>query len=486
MVIQSYQGELAGLQSEFRSRAQKEAGMMRPPSQATDLDDNEAQLLASANKHVSDENYLFEQALIEAGRTATENRTKLAAMRSRTEQILGDTSLEGKLESQLSADRGALERTTERRLRVEAEYNWFRARNGIVEEAVYPDSRIHHFGLVSVIFLAEAIANAFFYRNQGGLLGGFMVAVVISVLNLGLATILGWAFRYKNLSAPLMRATGWAAITFFVVSTVFFGALFASFRSEYQLLADPGDPTQLISAFGKAWPLALGIFNFRFHFIDIFSFLLFWVSLLISCMACWKGYTSDDKHPGYSDKDRVLKGAISEQLAAEQDARARISAQLERAQGEVESVMAEPKNMLDSLAGRDATLRQLRSELLLRVQRIADDFKLVIQSYRQANVAIRTTPPPSYFQELPQLTPALSENSYEDMRRQLAEIAADARSAQGEFKEALSEKKRDLQSLSSKVLNDTLPSFLRDVRKNAEATISRQTPTIHLQSIGAA
>jgi hypothetical protein len=485
-LIASYQGQVATKREHYQTLGRKEGGKNRPPADAVGLDGYEAELLGEANKHMADENHMFDQALVDAGRVATESSTKLTAFETKAHQLLADDSLEGKLTAELSSGRSRLEHVTERRLMIEAEYNWFREHHGIMEDAKYPESLLHHFGVVAVVFFCEAIANAYFYRNQGGLLGGFLVAVIISGLNLAVALALGWAFRYTNLSGLLDRLKGWGALAVFLVLTILFGALFASFRSEYQLLTDPGDPQQLITAFGKAWPLALGIFTFNFHFIDIFSFLLFWVSLLLSFVAFWKGYTSDDKYPGYSDKDRSLKAAIVAQQEAENSLRSSLAGQLERVQRDVEATIQEPRNLLDALAGKDATLQQVRNEMLLRTNRISADFQMVLNTYRQANIAVRTIAPPPYFQHTPELVARAPSGPYEAVRGQLSTLTERVRSSQEHLKSLLAEKKRQAQQLSSEVLNSAYPRYLAEVRKEAEATISRKHPTIRRRIAGAA
>ena len=42
------------------------------------------------------------------------------------------------------------------------------------------------------------------------------------------------------------------------------------------------------------------------------SLILFLVGVIFSCIAFWKGYTLDDKHPGYGSMDRRHKAAENE------------------------------------------------------------------------------------------------------------------------------------------------------------------------------
>lgn len=477
-IIRSYAGDLPTLLSEYQTRGRKEGGKLRPPSDATGLDSNEGELLAEANKRAADENNLLETAIIESGRVATGCRDTLANIINKSRDFLEDEFLESRIEASLSESRHAQELVSERRLRLEAEYNWFRTQNEIQEEAVYPESRLYHFGIVAVILLFEAAVNAFFYRNQSGLLGGFIVAFTISALSLGTAAALGWAFRFKNLSGIMSKVSGWAAFVLFVALTIFFAALFASFRSEYQLLVDPSDPQQLIAAFGKAWPLALSIFTLRFHFIDIFSFLLFWMTLLLSGFAFYKGYTSDDKHPGYSLKARALKDAVAAQNETEERIRATTKHMLDSARAIAESLIQEFARLLASLSGKEASLHQARVESQTRLDRLARDFKMVIEAYRHANVSTRTVPPPAYFQTIPALVPPSEDAQFENVMSLLRSVAEETRVAQASLQEKLSNKRHDLQTLAARVLNQRLKEYFIEIQKDVQKNIARSTTTM--------
>jgi len=89
------------------------------------------------------------------------------------------------------------------------------------------------------------------------------------------AVALGSAFRFKNLRAPHHKIFGWLSLLAYILSSIYLNALFAAFRSEYQLLSDPTDSAQLRIAFSAATQAALKVYKFQMPVGDLMSFLLF-------------------------------------------------------------------------------------------------------------------------------------------------------------------------------------------------------------------
>ena len=196
---------------------------------------------------------------------------------------------------------------TESRMHAQVEWRHFRAKNGIAEEAHYPESHIWHFAIVAACALVETGVNSFFYENSQGLLGGFFVALAVAIVNLGGALALGMSFRFKNLRDTDKKIAGWLALFAFVALAIYCNALFASFRAEYQFVTDPSNASALRVAFTKATDSAGRVFTFQMHFGDLLSFILFGIGILLSSFAFYKGYTFDDRYPGYGKRDRAVK-----------------------------------------------------------------------------------------------------------------------------------------------------------------------------------
>jgi hypothetical protein len=101
-----------------------------------------------------------------------------------------------------------------------------------------------------------------------------------------------------------------------------------------------------------------------------------------------------------------------------------------------------------------------------------------LKSYRDANTAIRATPPPGYFSELPTLQIALEEEAMADVLSRLGAVKATGRELRDKYQEALNAKLNALQHDAAKILNETFAEFVEGVERDAEAAINRQTATI--------
>lgn len=477
--ISHYAGELSKNLDRLKKLGHEEAKDHRPASNAAALDPNEAAIVADAKKWLLQEQRLFDSAITEASRSVTELEQKTIDQRTSIDQLLGDESAAGAVESTLAAERSELVRLTEAKLRAEAEWRYFTKTNNISERAVYPESQIFNIGSLFVLVLVETSINAFFYENEAGLLGGATVAFGVSVLSLGLAVLLGYAFRYQNLAAPKHKAIGWGSFAIFLVVLLYLNALFATFRAEYQLLKDTNDPYQLQQAFTAAAQRAGGIFKADAGFSDFLSFILFGLGVLSVIWAFRKGYTLDDKYPGYGAKDRTLNETRTAEEKAQAEVRSKVRTLLEKRAQELQSALRAPGNLIGAAASRITAIQHAETLLTTNSKSIHRDFELAIDTYRQANTAVRATPPPAYFQTLPELK--LPDERFPESQRviqQLSEAQDRLKALREEYESVVNNKLKDVQAESSRAQNERLPAFMAEVQKGAEENITRLTHTV--------
>lgn len=478
-VYTSYAGEIAQQLDDYRSKGQKEAKRHRPPSDALHMDQNETALQATAEKHLASEQRLFDQAHMDANHGLSETRQRTIEYQTKVDQLLSDDSIQGSIESEMAADRQTLVSASESTMRAEVELRAFRATNSITDEAVYPESTIWHFAVIAFLALIETVINAFFYENAQGLLGGFTVALGVAAINMAGAMILGIGFRYKNIPSIDKQIIGWLCLVLFIVFSLYCNALFATFRSEYQVLTDPTNAQQLRSAFALSAIEAKQIFFLNLQIADFMSFILFGIGILLSGFAFFKGYTLYDKYPGHQPLDQLVKKYRQEEIKAQELLREKVRNFLERRRGDVQSAIHEPAQISARIASRLGDLEKAQGMLRTQAQAIQRDFALVLNSYRQANTAIRATEPPKYFREIPELTKHVNISGTEAVIKDLQEAKKTITEISDKNQSALNEKLRTVQTNSSHILNKVYSDFVKDVSKEAEDRINRMTPTIH-------
>lgn len=477
--IRSYSGEIAAKLQDYQSRGRKEGSKSRPPSNAAAPDQHESELKSLAEGWLSAEQAIFDATLTDVSKTVTESRQKARDLETAYGQLLQDDTASSTVEAELAGMKPAVVQATEARMLAEQDIKYFRAENNIHEQAVYPDSKLWHFGWLAILAVIEVVVNAFFFENSEGLLGGVIVALGIAAVNMSLALGLGILFRHQNLAALGHKILGWSAVVAFLLVAIFCNALFASFRSEYQAVVDPTEAAQIGEAFRRAWPEAVLIFRANMEFKDHWSFILFGVGMVLSIWAFWKGYTIDDKYPGYGAKDRVYKAAVAAEQLEEDKVRQKIKDLLHQKKAAVNAAVREPATQVGMLSRRVADLTHARDLMDTRVNAVRRDFTMVTQAYRHANASIRSIQPPAYFQDPSVLTTSVSTDAAQAVLADLQAVEADLKATADINRDALNTKLNDLQVTQTTFLTSGMAVFMSEVHQEAEDRINRRTRTVH-------
>lgn len=477
-----YNGELLAHRTDAIAKGRLEAAAHRPPSDSSRMDQHEASVQSEAEQWMASERHLFDSVLTDASRSAVELQQKVHELQGRIEQLLADDALDSAVKADMAEDRQPLIEATEARMRAQVDCRHFRIQNGITEEAVYPESKIWHFGIIAILALIETSVNTVFYENAQGLLGGFIVALAVSAINMLSALALGNFFRFKNLSATNKKALGWLSFIAFVTLSIYCNALFAAFRAEYQLLADPTDAMQVRTAFTKATEEASKIFLLRMHFGDLMSFILFFIGLLLSGFAFYKGYTLDDRFPGHGPKDRLVKAAQKREQELEERLRQKVKDFLHTRRHQLQAVVHEPAQIANSVAIRSASLQQAASVYKTQQDAVQRDFSVILSAYRGANAAVRATEPPQYFRHIPDLLLPINDAVLQNAFASLTNVQQQARDLGDKYQAALNAKLNELQRNAAAILNEKFAAFLSSVESEAETVINRQTVSIRTPS----
>lgn len=469
----AYAGQLAGRLEEYRDLGRKEATKHRPPTGATHPDTHEVALRSQADGLVSREQAAFDAVVADADRSVLDANSRVVELRSDIAQALADDTILTRVEAELAGDRTALIDATAARIRAEVAWRGFRATNGITDMANYPESKILHWAIIVALSFIETIANAFFYRNDTGLLGGFFVALAVAVVNMGSSAGLGTLFRRKNLSDPAQKYFGWAALVIFIPLTLFCNALFAAFRSAFEATSDAGDGAQLRDAFQTAWAEAAGFFVGDFHFGDLSSFLLFMTGLILSIIAFWKGYTSDDPYPGYSLRDRVLKAAREAETKRQDLVKQKVKDFLVAHRNHVQGLSGATGTMITMLSHRTSALGHAKRALETNAAAVERDYHLVLDAYRQANLAIRGTAPPDYFTEKPDVAGKAGTQAAGPVEQEMQSVLDLLEQLQRQHRDDLNGKLNQLQVQMAEILKTTYDEFLESVDRDAQIAVQR-------------
>ena len=436
-----YSGGLREKVDQFRRLGQDEASSNRPPSDAIRPDQHETLVILEAHEQFANDKKIFHAELASHGAAAVQLQQECSELADELELVLASDHLPAAVTEAQSAQREPLVAATESRLRRETDLKRLREINEIRDQASYPDSHWWHLAIIAVLALIETTTNAFFFVNNAtGLLGGFTVAIGVSVVNMSGALGLGSGFRYKNLAAPVWKTTGVLSLVAFALLSVYCNALFSAFRAEYQVLSDPADPMQLRRAFTLATGEATKVFTFDMHFADLMSSVLFAFGFLLSCLAFYKGYTFDDRYPGHGPRDRAVRQAAEKEMALENTVRGELKNLAFEARRDVQKAQNKPGELVRRAGSRQTQL-QVAKEALVRGERtINSDLELVLDAYRSANCAIRPTDAPAYFATFPKIDAKDLEQEFVGLLTRLQEVQTATRAIGERFQEQLSTK----------------------------------------------
>jgi hypothetical protein len=158
-----------------------------------------------------------------------------------------------------------------------------------------------HISLIFVLITIEAVLNASFFATglDTGLIGGFLQAAVLALLNVGVAFAFGFTL-VRNLfhRKPARKIIGIVSLTAALIVMLCVSLAIAHFRGA--LIANLEFPEKA----------ALDAFlNSPFGLNDIRSWALVGVSLFFAAGALVEGLRMEDRYPGYGKLDRDFLAA---------------------------------------------------------------------------------------------------------------------------------------------------------------------------------
>jgi hypothetical protein len=284
----------------------------------------------------------------------------------------------------------------ERYVGAREELNEFRKRNRLSRPAREPAHRWIALGLLFIFVAVESVLNGFFFAkgSQFGLVGGVGTAVGISLTNVALSFLLGlgparW-FNHRN----FFIWTSGLLITIAAIASIVALHLFAAhLRAATAIVGEDRAFAVAIDSIQKApWTLP-----------DMASFYLLGMGLIFALGAIWKGYSFDDPYPRFGATYRREKSAREEYTDEHFDLFDELSAIKEDTVDQLNdgitrlpkfpqmaaNVRAQRAAMLNSFRAYESSVETATNQLL--------------KLYRDANRTVRTTAPPSYFDEKWQL-----------------------------------------------------------------------------------
>lgn len=266
----------------------------------------------------------------------------------------------------------------------------FRRRHRLDRPAYEDPPAVRTAAILLAAVLVETLLNGYLFaqRNELGLLGGALVALLVSLVNVGGSSLGGWFARFLRHRNLLLKLGGLLAFLLWMAFAVALNLGVAHFRDAVETLAGWSEAATRSLASFRETPLDLR---------SIESWLLMLVGLLVSLLAFIKLYLSGEPYPGYGRISRRFERALADYADHLTDA----LDSLERRRDElVESLRDANDTVRDNVGEAVDALyghRMMRAQLAAFLAQCDLKANALLKLYRDENRAARTAPAPPRF-----------------------------------------------------------------------------------------
>jgi hypothetical protein len=351
-------------------------------------------------------------ARLQLDRKATAAKIDLEQTRDSFARLL--SPVEPSLEKLKSDHATALYQAKENEARALKHLRWFQQKHGLhYRAASYPQSQFYHFAIVAALALVEWVSLAAFYAEGSdfGLLGGVLIAMTLSIVNVSLAILSGSLLRYVNHRSP--RRKGLALTSVAVLYTCFFLVTLAA--AHYRVatndvaqsqpgMSTPGatslPPPQVAQDLDQWRAARLAWQRFARNpvgFDDVFSWILVVLAVIFGIFASYKGYRLDDAYPGYGELDRELNARRASSEAAKVEYCRLVDQVFDRILQEQARLLSDVKSNIEYYQQLISRSVDERRTFVHDAAEIQDACNIVLKRYRQTNARVRQSPAPFYF-----------------------------------------------------------------------------------------
>lgn len=275
----------------------------------------------------------------------------------------------------------------EAKLKKERNYRLFKVYNGLRRDAEPVRSLGEAWSYLLLMLMLDGSLNAYFFKDVGslGVAEGFFIAVVMAGCNIALGFVMGWGpLRYFGHRYKLHLL--WA-IPVFLLLVVAIGA-FNWCVANYREIAQVNNDGTLRDTLNMAR---------TFTILGFPSYLMGIVGIVIAIYSATRAYVMYDSYPWYGWVYKRMQEADEEFLEKFAPTKDKIQKAgevfLEEARKDYRTWNEEAHEVL---AACDRIANRI-DEYHARARIIDAGCNAALRTYREANIQVRSTPPPGYF-----------------------------------------------------------------------------------------
>jgi hypothetical protein len=371
----------------------------RPGPEERNLNEGQTRIVNRVFKGVALMNqFLAEQlgASVTAARRAMPRPLEADAARAEIETRINET---------LHGRRGELARLRERELETLRDLNYFRRRHDLNRSAAYRESPYLFAAVLIGMLVLESVLNAFLLRriSEQGWVGGVVIATLISAVNVGLGVLAGGVgWRLAGHRMPMVKAAGYIVSAVAFLLAFYWNIYVAHFREVAETAAaagQAGGATIAASAINALDHIReRGLFGFG----TLFSWGLFAVGLGVHLFASKEAWDDmADRYWDYKRYDQAFVHARDHYHHAVEDLREDAAANARTVVEALERTHAGQEEQKNQIVGLNDMAVQRWAEVRDAEGEWARKGAVLLQAYRDENLAVRTAPPPAHFATMP-------------------------------------------------------------------------------------
>jgi hypothetical protein len=329
---------------------------------------------------------------------------------------------------------------------VEQEFEDFKSSNRLTRGSRVPEGHITHTGIVLLVLLLDTAANGYLLskRDEFGLLGGMVQAILVAGMNVSLGFFAGRVALPNIIHRSIWRRIG--GITAFATLLLLILALNLSF-AHYRDLSVLGAPDPEQRALSEVLQTPLILHDVKSWWLGCLGVLFAFVSLI-------EGFKWDDPYPGYGELARRRDEKRENYMDRKHYWLDSIGERREQARSEVGEIRRDIEMTQGEIGQASMGRLSFRASFFAHASHLEAAANQLIAAYRDANRRARTTPAPSYFEQRWRLArteiPVPSEIDRDQLRKQVEGITASLSTALHQIHETHDETIRAFDQLDAR------------------------------------
>lgn len=266
---------------------------------------------------------------------------------------------------------------------------FFRDENRIRRDPIVPEETLRVVAFVTIVFLLEAFAGTYLFAsvNPIGIVGGFLEAAGLSIINIGWSFAAGFiVYRHVRSRNSTVKVLAIFGIVMHVVGVLAINFLAAHYRDSGSLQIE-GKVARTVEQLTENW----------FEFNDVLSLAIPFLGIVFAIVATRKGMTIHDPIPEYGRLgviDRFNETAYKERLDV---ANEEVDDSLRNCVQTIEAALKNRRDLAAEASGICDDLCRLANIFNTAFEQRTSFAAYLLKDYREGNIAVRTEPSPEYF-----------------------------------------------------------------------------------------